>query len=242
MDHKIPGKFLLVITFLLFSVLLYAQEVLRGEVRIELMPVYGAYVDEEYPLERETAYRRALEEAAMFFSAQIYGWSFYYDVGERARGIAEEFELTPLGEILWGDPGLKVTQARFENRDYRFTSHQLADVLSVWMDYRPTEAQKRRLEMWKMGNKRTAQAIGYGPLGGPVENSDWLLIKKSTLEDTARAAVRAMLQGSERNRPKEVSGFISLQTFPYYWIDAGRWAAQARFRVEITEIIPFAAY
>lgn len=215
---------------------------LRGDVKIELMPIYGAYVDAEYPLEKETAYRRALQEAALFFSAQIYGWSFHYDVGERARGIEEVFELTALGEIPWGDPGLKVTDAHFQNRDFRFTAHLLSDVLTVWFDYRPTEAQARRIEMWKKGNIRTAQAVGYGPLGGPSDNSDWITIKKSTLEDTARAAVRAMLQGSERNRPKEVTGFICLQTFPSYWMDAGRWAAQARFKVEITEIIPFAAY
>jgi len=207
------------------------QDVLRGEVKVELEPVYGAYVDEKYPLDTETAYRRALQEAAMFFSAQIYGWSFHYDIGEKARGIAEEFELEPLGEIRWGDPGLFVTHAAFENH-----------VLSAWMDYRPTEAQYRRLEMWRMGNIRTAQAIGYGPLGGPVEISDWLAIKRKALEDSARAAVRAMLQGSERNRPKEATGFISLQTFPAYFMDSGRWAAHARFRVEIKEIVPFSAF
>ena len=206
------------------------------------MPIYGAYIDEEYPLEKDTAYRRALEEAALFFSAQIYGWAFHYDIGEKARGIAEEFELESLGEIRWGDPGLFVTNAHFENRDFRFTSHELADVLTVWMDYRPTDVQARRLEMWKLGTVRTAQAIGYGPLGGPVEKSDWLTIKKKTLEDSARAAVRAMLQGSERNRPKEATGFISLQTFPAYFMDSGRWAAHARFRVEIKEIVPFSAY
>ena len=209
---------------------------------MELEPVYGGYVDEEYPLNKDSAYRRALEEAAMFFSAQIYGWSFYYDVGERARGIAEEFELSPLGEIRWGDPGLFVTHAHFENREFRAASHQMAAFLSVWVDYRPTDAQRRRLEMWNMGNVKTAQAIGHGPLGGPVEISDWLSIKKATLEDSARAAVRAMLQGSERNRPKEARGFISLESFPAFWMDAGRWAARARFKIEIKEIIPFAAY
>jgi len=213
------------------ALLLSAAEVLRGEIRVEMEPVYGGYVDEEYPLDKDSAYRRALQEAALFFSAQIYGWSFQYDVGERARGITEEFDLAPLGEIRWGDPGLFVTHARFESK-----------VLSVWMDYRPTDAQARRAEMWKMGKVRTAQAIGYGPLGGPVENSDWLTIKKTALEDSARAAVRAMLQGSERNRPKEAKGFISLQTFPAYFMDSGRWAAHARFRVEIKDIIPFAAY
>jgi len=208
-----------------------AQDVLRGEVRVEMEPIYGLYIEEGYPLDTDSAYRRALQKAAMFFSAQIYGWSFHYDIGERARGIAEEFELTPLGEIPWGDPGLFVTHARFDNR-----------VLSAWMDYRPTEAQRRRLEMWRMGAIRSAQAVGYSPLGVTAEDSDWLFVRKNALEDAARAAVRAMLQGSERNRPKEVTGFISLQTFPSYWMDGGRWAARARFRVEIKEIIPFAAH
>ena len=234
MNRKIKKCFFLV--FLFFPLLAgarpaSAQEVLRGEVRVELEPIYGGYIDVEYPLETDSAYRRALQKAAMFFSAQIYGWSFHYDIGERARGIAEEFELTPLGEITWGDPRLFVTHARFENR-----------ILSTWMDYRPSEAQRRRLEMWRMGNIRSAQAIGYCPLGGPTGESDWLAVRKKALEDAARAAVRAMLQGSERNRPKEVTGFISLQNFPAFWMDAGRWAAQARFRVEIREIIPFAAY
>ena len=225
-----------------FPLLLPAQEVLRGEVRIELEPIYGEYIDEEYPLDIDSAYRRALREAAMFFSAQIYGWSFHYDVGERARNIEEIFELTPLGEIRWGDPGLKVTHAYFENRYYQPTTHLMAAYLSAWMDYRPTEAQHRRLTMWRMGNVRPAQAIGHSPLGGTAGVSDWLTVKKNALEDSARAAVRAMLQGSERNRPKEARGFICLENFPAFFMDSGRWAAQARFKVEIIEIIPFSVY
>jgi hypothetical protein len=96
--------------------------------------------------------------------------------------------------------------------------------------------------MWKMGNVRSAQAIGYSPLNNPRDNQNWLSIRKAALEDSARAAVRAMLQGSERNRPREAVGFISLESFPSYRVDAGRWAAYARFKVEIKEIIPFAAY
>jgi hypothetical protein len=51
-----------------------------------------------------------------------------------------------------------------------------------------------------------------------------------------------MLQGSERNRPKEARGYISLQGFPLFSMVAGRWACTARFYVEIIEIVPFAAY
>jgi hypothetical protein len=209
----------------------FAQEVLRGEIQVDLEPVYALYADVPYPLDTQTAHRRALEEAAMFFSAMIYGWSFHYDIGEKARGIDEEMELSPLGTIAFGDPGLFATDA--EVRDMR---------LCLWLDYRLTESQKRRLLMWKSGLVRSAQAIGHGPLGGPVESSDWITIKKTALEDAARAAIRAILRGSERNRPKEARGFISLSAFPGYWIDGGQWAASARFRVDIAEIVPFAAH
>jgi hypothetical protein len=209
----------------------YGQEVLRGEVWVELEPVYGAYIDEEYPLDMDTAAKRALEEAAMFFSAMIYGWSFNYDIGERARGIAEAFELEPLGAIPWGDPGLRVTHAGLKDMK-----------LSLWADYRPREDQLRRINAWKTGNIRSAQAIGFGPLGGPVEAAGWFSIKKTAMEDAARAAVRAMLRGSERNRPKEARGCISLAAFPRYFMDSGRWCCSARFRVEVREIVPFAAY
>ena len=163
-------KSLLFCILLILPSLLSAQEVLRGQVTVELVPVVGGYMDVRYPLDTEGAHRRALEEAAYYFSAQIYGWSFYYDIGERARGIAEEFELSPLGEIRWGDTSLEPTHARLEN-----------DILSVWMDYRPREYQHRRLEMWRMGNIRTAQAIGYGPWTSAFEVSDWFDIKKAAV-------------------------------------------------------------
>jgi hypothetical protein len=217
--------------FLIIPTILCAQDVLRGEVRVELETIYGGFIEDRFPLDMEGASRRALEEAAMFFSAQIYGWSFFYDIGERARGIAEEFELTLLGEIQWGDPALFVTHTRLEDR-----------IFSVWMDYRPWEHQRRRLDMWRMGNVRTAQATGYGPWGTPMMVTGWLDIRREALEDAARAAVRAILQGQERNRPKQATGFISLERFPTFHIDAGRWAAQARFNVIIEEIIPFAAH
>ncbi|MDR0879034.1 MAG: hypothetical protein LBN21_13385, partial [Treponema sp.] len=81
-----------------------------------------------------------------------------------------------------------------------------------------------------------------GTEGWPAEATGWLAAREAALEDAARTAVRAMLRGNERNRPKEARGFISLSAFPSYRIDGGYWAVSARFRVDITEIQPFAAY
>jgi hypothetical protein len=208
-----------------------AQEVLRGEVRVALEPVYAPFVDVPVQPDTQSLQRRALEEAVVFYSAMIYGWSFYYDIGEKARGIAEVFELTPAGTIEFGDPGLYATDARVQN-----------GYLNLYTDYWLSGAQKRRMDRWKSGTIQNAQATGYGPPGGPVEISDWQTIKETALKDAARAAVRATLRGSERNRPKEARGFICLAAFPVFRMDGAQWAASARFRVEITEIVPFAAY
>lgn len=224
-----------------------AQEVLRGEVRLDMEPVYGFYVDKspgetkamEAPLAPAQAARRAAREAVFFYGAMIYGWSFRYEVGERARGIEEEIRLSPLGSIGLADPRFEITDTRIKETS-----------LYLWSDYRPGEAQRKRMAMWKTGQVRSAQAMGRGPLGyaplpplnGRAEDETWFEVKKTALEDAARAAVRAILRGAERNRPKEAAGYISLAAFPRFWLDAGQWAASGRFLVSVTELIPFAVH
>jgi hypothetical protein len=236
---KMAAKFLFLVFFLFTAILLFSQDhehgsnpqTIRGEVWIELEPIYGPYIDEEYPLDMAAAGRRALEESALFFSAMIYGWSFYYEIGERARRMGENMELTQVASIPFGDPGLRVTDV--EVRDFR---------VRMWADYHLNEAQQRRLAVWRTGNIRNAQAVGYYSMGGPEEMAGWLAVRKAALEDAARSAIREMLRGSERNRPKEAHGFISLASFPRFFIDSGRWAVSARFRVQLNEIVPFSAY
>lgn len=208
----------------------YYPSAIRGEVFVDMEPIYIGHVDAEYPLDVPTAARRALEEAAILYSAMIYGWSFNYEVGEKARRIAENLELTPVYSIKYGDPGLRVTDTEIVDGRLR-----------VWTDYHLSAAQQNRMLTWRSDKIRSAQAVGYGP-SSIGEYPGWLILKNTALEDAARTALRAMLRSSERNRPKEVTGFISLASFPRFFIDSGRWAAAARFRVQINEIIPYAAY
>lgn len=204
--------------------------VLRGEVFVDMEPIYAGHIDPEYPLDIPTAASRALEEAAFLYSAMIYGWSFNYIAGERARRLDEVLEINPVSLIQFGDPGLRVTDTEIE--DSR---------LIVWTDYHLTDAQQNRFQVWRSGMIRNAQGLGYGP-SRLDEYPGWFDVKKLALRDAARSALRAALQGSERNRPREVTGFISLASFPRFFIDAGRWAAAARFRIQIVEIIPFPVY
>ncbi|GHU27140.1 hypothetical protein FACS1894172_12780 [Spirochaetia bacterium] len=220
-------KMITVMLFVCLSGILSAQEMLRGEVNITLEPIYGTTVDPDYPLTREQANRRALDEAAFFFSGIIYGWMFEYSVGERARGIVEYLEITPEGSIPWGDPGLTVTDTRV------YQMHQY-----VWAEYRLTPEQKSRMNLIRSSGSRTVQATGHAPL----EGTDWPSIRQTVLEDAAKQAIRNALRGDFWNRPEGSRGYISLEAFPRYWIDSGLWSASARFRVSFTEIIPFGAY
>jgi hypothetical protein len=207
-------------------------EVIRGEIWVELEPIYGNRPDIEYHVSKKTASTRALQEAVLFFSGMIYGWSFHYDIGEKVRNIAEDFDVFELmGEIPWGDPRLNVTEIETRNSK-----------LHVWADYQLSEIQQKRMQTWRMDTTRNAQGMGCCPIEGPSPDSGWLDIQNALVKDAARAAVRGMLRGSERNRPKEAAGFISLASFPRFYVDSGRWAAEVRFRVQITEIIPFSAY
>ncbi|MCL2764030.1 MAG: hypothetical protein FWD40_01960 [Treponema sp.] len=206
------------------------QYVLRGEVFIDLEPIYAGHVDEEYPLDIPRARERALEEAVLYFAAMLYGWSFKYQVGERARQIDEVIELELLGSIQTNDPALHITD--MEVSDMR---------LRVWTDYDLTNRLAQRMQVWRSGTIRNAQGLGYSPSYLEVYPG-WIAVKQMALEDAARIALRTMLRGSERNRPREVTGFLSLASFPRFFIDAGRWAVSARFRVQVTEIIPFAVY
>ncbi|MCX7655071.1 MAG: hypothetical protein N2Z76_00900 [Treponemataceae bacterium] len=239
----------------LFSVVIApfvsAQTVVRGEIRIDLEPVYLSFLEEHGPLNTTAAHQRALEEAFFTVSAHIYGWRFSYEIGERARKVEEKLELFSEGSIRWGDSGFSVTDARVEG-----------SVFVLWVEYRPTPEEERRLAFWKSGQALLLQGLGTGSLMGPnpmpeegtaakEENSPklpaplpgpWYDGKRQALEDAARTAIRAYLRKTERNRPKEAHGYIALASFPRYWVEGGRWTCQARFRVIITEVVPFAVH
>lgn len=214
------NRFFLLVAVASFSAAVGAQETLRGLFDVDLEPASAMEPGVPYPLDEATAHRRALEEAARAFAAMIYGWSFDYSVGDRSRKIEERFDLVSLGAIPYGDPRLTVTDALAEN-----------SVLRVWAEYRLDEAQSRAFAVLREGSARHSQGIGYAPLAGGTSG------KADSLRDAARAAVRTVLAGTERNRPKEAYGTAALLEAPRYWIDAGRYVCSARFRVNIKEVV-----
>ncbi|MDR0683722.1 MAG: hypothetical protein LBF83_01130 [Spirochaetaceae bacterium] len=217
--------------FLFCGRLAFSQDVLRGEVCVEMEPVYAQFLGIPCPLDSATATQWAVEDAAAAFSGIIYGWAFSYEPGEAARGIQEFLELRVLGEIRTDDTRLELTDAAIRN-----------GIFYLQADYTVDDAQKKRILAWKSAPVLSAQSLGYGPLQGGQDVVERRQIKESALKDAMKKAIRQKLRITERNRPGAAAGYIALSKFPLYGMRDGMWAAGAEFKIEIKDIIPFAAY
>jgi len=205
-----------------FAVPASAEETLRGRFRVELEPVSSLKPGDPYPLDADTAYRYALEEAARVFSGMIYGWNYQYEIGDKSRKIDETFNATALGSIPFGDPRMRSTDAEVEGSFF-----------FLWAEYRLDEAQQRAFSVVRTGDAKNAQGVGSAPVSAGAAG------RAAALEDAARQAVRSILRGGERNRPKEARGTVVLTEVPRIWVDEGRFQCSARFRVGVKEIVPY---
>lgn len=203
----------------------FADEVLSGEFRVDLEPVWAVGDGAAYPLDKDGAARTALKEAAAAFSAMIYGWTWSYEPESRARGLSEAFTLTPSGSVSPGDRDLRATAVSSEG-----------SVLRYWIEFRLDQAQERRYRSFRNAGRRSATGTGSAPLTLGAASKD------AALEDAARAAVRAVLRELTANRPRLSKGVIALDAAPRYFVDQGRWVAVARFLVVVDEIKPYSAY
>jgi hypothetical protein len=199
-----------------------AEEAPQGLVWVDSEPVWAAALGASYPLSRQDSRQAALSEAAAWFSGMVYGWRFEYEPGDRARGIEELFDWTPLGELAADDPRITLTAATHEGSIIRFQANYEADA-----------AQASRRATWKGGQIRAMESQGRSVL----EQS-----RQEALKDAAKRMIHAMARGSERERPKAISGRIALAAFPVIAIGGGTWTATARFFIEIQDIQKFKGY
>ncbi|MDR2490095.1 MAG: hypothetical protein LBD20_01685 [Spirochaetaceae bacterium] len=210
---------------------LAAQDILRGEARVDVEPAYMAWLGQSLPADDDALYGWALEETALSFSAMIYGWNFDYEPGDRVRGLAENLNLQAQGSIQTNDPRLAVDSAKRDGHDF-----------SMWADYKLDTTQRHRITSWNAAGSMEIQAGGRGALTGSAGNTERVRVKAAALEDAARAAIRARLKTVELNRPRRVRGKIALAAFPICGIENGQWAVKARFRLIVENVEHYVLY
>jgi len=177
--------------------------------------------NQDYPLSTEQAQRRALEEARGILSGMIYGYRFRYIPGDTVRKIDEEFAITPVAEILWGDPNMEIADAYIKD-----------SLLLVKVTYRLEEFQAARRRAWSSNSVEASSGVGAYSVFTATSPEG----KQNALRDALKNAVRAALRPVVFNKPREVTGEILIWNEPHTIIQSGTYTTQADVKLQVKEI------
>lgn len=172
------------------------------------------------------AVRNLKNIAPFMLEGMLYGWNVTYTPSDAVRQVAEYYECTPVTEIAINDPAIQWTESEITDT-----------TTSCWIDYTRSEAQMQYKKWWnsvsisKIQGKGSA-SITLGPEG----------IKQAVIE-AAKAAIRAYLQKTEKNKPKEMTGSLLLaDESPRIFIDHGQYVADLDFFLYVDRIEKYSYY
>lgn len=204
-----------------------------------LLPVaafgYTEYLDGEFWTDEdriihaddaEEAEIRVLMEGRYVFSGMLYGYDFRYVPSDRTRQVAEEFELTPVARIPWGDPRLRVVSTR----------RREDGALAVRLRYDMADFQRARYDAWRSNNLTPATGVGRADLLNGFEG------KLRAIEEGAKEAIRDHMRGKTFNKPHVITGRLLLEGPPRVGVASGEYVAVVETFLIIDEVVHYTAY
>ena len=175
-----------------------------------------------YPIPVDVAERQLLEEGRLLLSGMIYGWSFIYIPGDRARQVQESFILTPVAQIPWGSPRLVVRES--EVHEQKLWA-QLIYTMSTEEALRRASWESNTAELSTGRGRALANA---GPPG-----------KGASLRDAIRDAIRLSLDTRVVNKPRQISGELVLWDDPQVFVRSGVYTTVAKVKLLVRELVPY---
>ena len=175
-----------------------------------------------YPMPADKAARTALEEARVLLSGMVYGWTFDYTPANRARAVTESFTLTPVAQIPWGSPRLRVVET--QTVDERFWART-----SYLMD----DAETARRSSWESGTALLSEGEGKADvMKGPDA-------KGLSFQDAVRDAIRLALHSQYVDPPRQIVGDVVLWEDPQSMVRSGMYTTLAKVKIMVREIVPY---
>ncbi len=190
---------------------------------VELEPVVRIEPG-QYPIPVATAERSLLDEARLLVSAMVYGWSFRYTPGDTGRAVTEQFALTPVAEVPFGNPRLRVIETELSDNETRLWARVL---------YSLTDDEVRRREAWESNTATLSTGQGEASVMKGVS------AKRASLEDAVRQAIQQGLHARYLNKPREVTGQVVLWDDPQTRVGSGRYTTVATVKFLLAEIVPY---
>ncbi len=191
---------------------------------------------EEEPSRQDTArdgeelYMPALRNlrniAPFMLEGMLYGWNVTYTPSDAARRIDEYYECTSVTEVSPDDPAIKWTESEITDT-----------TTSCWVEYTRSDTQMQYRKWWSSVNIVKIQGKGSASITLGPEGI------KQAVTDAAKTAIRAYLQKTEKNKPKEMTGSILLaDESPRIYIDHGQYVADLDFFLYVDKIDRYSYY
>jgi hypothetical protein len=157
----------------------------------------------------------------------IYGYRFRYTPGDAVRKIAEEFAITPVAEILWGDPNVRIADAYVKD-----------SLLFVKITYQLEDFQAARRRAWSSNSLQASSGVGSHSVF-TVSSPEG---KRQALQEALKNAVREALRPVIFNKPREVTGEILIWNEPHTIIQSGAYTTQADVKLRVKEIRSYSLF
>lgn len=233
---KFRRLFFFALIFLFFSPI-FSQDVSQERlVRILLWAqkeVYPGYFDEEISArekennvarEGESEFavpvRKIREISPFMLEGMVYGWNFSYTPYDKARGVEEIFEFTPVQQF-------SKEQVRRISYEQPWTDETN---LFAWIEFRRDENQLALYKSWTSIVNPRIRGVGYAKLSEGFDG-----IQKATGE-AMKEAVRNYERTKVKTKPKEICGAVLMSKEPQIGISSGRYKVTLEFFMEIDRI------
>jgi len=247
--HGVELVLCLAATFLVYPDIVSAQDrdiVLRAELQVDLeqppsVLAFDGVTEPGYvpALTDQAAAEAVLAEGLWLFHGMIHGFDYVYTPSDRARAIADLFEISSRASAFGGSRAFRVASVRFDGR-----------MLVAEVEYLVPGPERTILASWESISYRSAQGRGEASAwdrGLTPDTAAGVLpfqvaARRAAIIDATREALRDYLRGLEFNKPREVRGSFAFASQPRLVLSGGRWIATVRLRVGVDEIIPYGGY
>lgn len=209
--------------------LLFAQDVSQERmVRFALWASTEIYPGVEQP-KRDTLslpVRKIREISPFILSGMVYGWKFEYIPYDKARGVKEFFEFSPVREL-----------SEAEIASIQYAKPWIEDsALNCWVEFRRSDAQVHIYKGWVSVLHPKIKGTGYARLS---EGFDGI---QRACGEAVKLAVRDYERKWIKTKPKEISGTVLMRAPPKIGVDAGRYKVTLDFFMETDRIVEYKTF
>ena len=208
---------------------LSAQDVSQErQVRFSLWASTEIYPGVEEPQKDSLALpvKKIKQVSPFILSGMVYGWKFEYVPYDKARGVQEFFEFSPIRELNEAElASINYAKPWIEN-----------SILNCWVEFRRSDTQIHIFKGWESVLHPSIQGEGYAPLSEGFDG-----IQKACGE-ALKLAVRNYERKWIKTKPKEISGTVLIKEPPKIGVDAGRYKITLDFFMQTDRIIEYKTF